>query len=89
MTIESIGRQSGGDGPVKFFKCAGYIGGLIMKVEYLVWTGKEKFKVMYDEGKALKYAARVKAGEVEKCTITTGGLSVDSEVIWKYTGPRP
>ena len=68
--------------------CRLYRGGLIMKVEYLVWTGKEKFKVMYDEGKALKYAARVKAGEVEKCTITPGGLIVDSEVIWKYTGPR-
>ena len=62
---------------------------LIMRIEYLVWIGKERFKVMYDEGKALKYAARVKAGEVEKCTITPGGLIVDSEIIWKYTGPRP
>ena len=60
-----------------------------MKVEYLVWTGKEKFRIMDNEGKALKYAARVKAGEVEKCTITPGGLIVDSEVIWKYQGPRP
>ena len=60
-----------------------------MKVEYLVWTGKEKFRVMDNEGKALKYAERVKAGEVERCTITSGGLIIDSEVIWKYQGPRP
>ena len=44
---------------------------------------------MDNEEKELKYAQRVKAGEVEKCTITLGGLIVDSEVIWKYQGPRP
>ena len=60
-----------------------------MKIEYLVWTGKEKFRVMDNEKAALKYAVRVKAGEVEKCTITPGGLIVDSEVIWKYQRPRP
>lgn len=54
-----------------------------MKVEYLIWTGKERFKIMYDEQQALKYAKRVNAGEVEKCTITGGGLIVDSEVIWR------
>ena len=54
-----------------------------MKIEYLVWTGKECFRIMYDEKKALAYARRVSAGEVEKCTVTGGGLIVDSEVIWR------
>ena len=54
-----------------------------MKTEWLVWTGKEKFKIMYNEEDALKYAKKVKAGEVEKCLITSGGLIVDSEVIWR------
>lgn len=54
-----------------------------MKIEYLVWTGKERFRVMDDEKKALAYARRVQAGEVEKCTVTGGGLIVDSEVIWR------
>ena len=62
MDVIGHGKESPWGGLVKFFQCAGYIGGLIMKVEYLVWTGKEKFRVMYDEAAALKYAARVKAG---------------------------
>ena len=89
MNVIGHGKESPWGGSVKFFPCAGYIRKLVMKVEYLVWTGKEKFRVMDDEVKALKYAKRVKAGEVEKCVITPGGLIVDSEVIWKYQGPRP
>ena len=56
-----------------------------MKIEYLVWTGKEKFKILYDEHKAVSYAKRVNAGEVEKCTITSGGLIVESEIIWRLS----
>ena len=56
--------------------------GGIMKVEYLVWTGKERFRVFENKKKALAYARRVKAGEVEECTITSGGLIVNYEVIW-------
>lgn len=54
-----------------------------MKTEYLIWTGKEKFKILYTEKEALTYAKRVKAGEVERCIITSGGLIVDSIVIWR------
>lgn len=54
-----------------------------MRIEYLVWKSPTSFDVMYDEKKALSRAKRINAGEVEKCTITSGGLIVDSEVIWK------
>ena len=54
-----------------------------MKIEFLVWTGKERFTIKYNEQDAVKYANRVKAGEVEKVWITNGGLIVNSEIIWK------
>lgn len=54
-----------------------------MKIEFLVWTGKEKFTIKYTEQDAVKYANRVKAGEVEKVWVTGGGLIVNSEIIWK------
>lgn len=54
-----------------------------MKVEFLVWIAPNRFKIVYDEKEAIKKAKRMKAGEVEKCTITPGGLIVESEVIWR------
>ena len=54
-----------------------------MKVEFLVWIAPNRFKIVYDEKEAIKKAKRMKAGEVEKCTITGGGLIVESEVIWR------
>jgi len=54
-----------------------------MKTEYLVWTGPNKFIIKYDEQEAIQYAKRNNAGEIEKCTITTGGLIVESEIIWQ------
>lgn len=54
-----------------------------MKIEFLVWIAPNRFKIVYDEKEAIKKAKRVKAGEVEKCTITSGGLIVESEVIWR------
>ena len=54
-----------------------------MKVEFLVWKSATAFDVMYDEKEAINRAKRIKAGEVEKCIVTSGGLIVDSEVIWR------
>ena len=54
-----------------------------MKVEFLVWKSATAFEIVYEEKEAIKKAKRMKAGEVEKCTITNGGLIVDSEVIWR------
>ena len=54
-----------------------------MKVEFLVWKSAKSFDVMDNEKKAIRRAKRIGAGEVEKCTITSGGLIIDSEVIWR------
>ena len=54
-----------------------------MKTEYLVWTGKYRFTIKYTEDEAIKYAKRVNAGEIEKCQVTSGGLIIESEIIWQ------
>ena len=54
-----------------------------MKIEFLIWIAPNRFKIVYDEKEAIKKAKRMKAGEVEKCIITGGGLIVESEVIWR------
>lgn len=59
-----------------------------MRIEYLVWKSANSFDILLDKTAALKRAKRVKAGEVEKCTITPGGLIVDSEIIWRRSDSK-
>lgn len=54
-----------------------------MKTEYLIWMSTTKFIIKYDEQKAIQYAKKNNAGEIEKCTITPGGLIIESEIIWQ------
>ena len=54
-----------------------------MTIEYLIWIAPERFVIKYDEQEAIKYAKKVNAGEIEKCQVTTGGLIVESEIIWQ------
>ena len=54
-----------------------------MTIEYLIWIAPERFIIKYDEQEAIKYAKKVNAGEIEKCQVTTGGLIIESEIIWQ------